>query len=265
MKKLLPLLCFLLLYFSCPLLYAQTPAAEYEGVYLIEEPKTALVLKKKGNGYYGYMINEQVKQKISGVLGEDVLNLTLSEGDDKTINYAGLDAAGNLLITDDNLNMVYFVRSDAKVNELLAEIEKQEEAPPSRQAKVREEKTAAAKTVPANIKGTISSKYANKKFLHMYTGNGLSEKWAYYLFDDGRFYYRNFTSYLSSDSYSSFSAVMSSDNAGIWRVEIINGTEYLNLNWNDGKTGQLRIRKEEIGYMLNNNKYYLVNHSEYEE
>jgi hypothetical protein len=105
-------------------------------------------------------------------------------------------------------------------------------------------------------KGKISTKYANKKFLHMYTGNGLSEKWAYYLYDDGRFYYKNFTTYMSNDSYSNFSSVMKSDDAGYWAVELINGVEYLNLNWNDGKVGQLKIQKMEVGYMLNNNKYF---------
>lgn len=265
MKRKILFLAILLVLLNNQVLRAQSTDPGYEGVYIIEEPKTVLVLKKKGNGYYGYMINDQMKQKITGVYGDDVLNLTLTEGEDKTINYAGLDAAGNLLITDDHLNMVYFIRSEVNTNELLSEIEKPETPPQTTVQQTKSETAPVAKAVTPNIKGKVSSKYANKKFLHMYTGNGLSEKWAYYLFEDGGFYYRNFTSYLSSDSYSSFSSVMASNDAGKWTVEMINGVEYLNLYWNDGKTGQLRIQKEEVGYRLNNNKYYLVNHREYED
>jgi len=249
---------------------AQSPSYAYEAVYIIEEAKTALVLKKKGAGFTGYFANETAAKKITGSFQEDVLTLVLAEGEDKTISYAALDEAGNLLVTDDNLNMAYFTRTDANVDEVMAGIEKKNDvsdgnvniiktAPVDEPAAVTE-----TKSVSKPAKGKVSAKYANKKFLHMYTGNGLSEKWAYYLFDDGRFYYKNFTTYLSSDSYSSFSSVMKSDDAGYWAVEVINGMEYLNLNWNDGKVGQLKIQKMEVGYMLNNNKYFLVGHSEYE-
>ncbi|MBK9399612.1 MAG: hypothetical protein IPN36_01785 [Bacteroidetes bacterium] len=249
---------------------AQSPSFTYEAVYIIEEAKTALILKKRGAGFIGYFANETEAKKITGAFQDDVLTLILAEGEDKTASYAALDEGGNLLITDDNLNMAYFTRTDANVDEVIAGIEKKQTTtesnsnaiqtnPVDEQPAVNEASSAAK---PA--KGKVSTKYANKKFLHMYTGNGLSEKWAYYLYDDGRFYYKNFTTYMSNDSYSNFSSVMKSDDAGYWAVELINGVEYLNLNWNDGKVGQLKIQKMEVGYMLNNNKYFLVGHSEYE-
>ncbi len=243
---------------------AQTTTAEYEAVYTLEEPKSVLVLKKKGNGYHGYIVNEESARKISGEFKDEVLLLTLAEGNDKTVSYAGLDETGNLLITDENLNMAYFIRSEVSVGDMLAEIEKArpDESAGDVQSTAKPAKEPAKNTVA--VKGKVLAKYANKKFLHMYTGNGLSEKWAYYLYDDGRFYYRNFTSYMSSDSYSNFSAVMDSDDAGRWAVEVINGAEYLNLYWNSGKTGQMKIQKAEIGYIMNNNKYYLVDHREAE-
>ncbi len=257
------------LLFSQPSI-AQSPSFTYEAVYIIEEAKTALILKKRGAGFIGYFANETEAKKITGAFQDDVLTLILAEGEDKTASYAALDEGGNLLITDDNLNMAYFTRTDANVDEVIAGIEKKQTTtesnsnaiqtnPVDEQPAVNEASSAAK---PA--KGKISTKYANKKFLHMYTGNGLSEKWAYYLYDDGRFYYKNFTTYMSNDSYSNFSSVMKSDDAGYWAVELINGVEYLNLNWNDGKVGQLKIQKMEVGYMLNNNKYFLVGHSEYE-
>lgn len=226
-----------------------------------------MVLIKSGKGYSGYLATDEQSKKITGSLKEEVLTLTLAEGNDKTESYAALDENGNLLVTDEQFNMVYFIRTEANVSEVIAGIEGTTAAATTKSAEEETSKTpaAAVKVAAAKpAKGRISAKYANKKFLHMYTGNGLSEKWAYYLFDNGQFYYRNFTTYHSDNAYSNFSTVMSSNDAGTWAVEVIQGVEYLNFNWNDGKTGQLRIQKAEVGYLLNNNKYYLVNHNEYE-
>lgn len=264
-KKFYLLLASFLLFFMVQG-FTQTVSKAYEGVFSMEEPKAILLLKQKGDAYYGYLTDGVRAQRITGAFQDEVLTLVLADGNDKTMSYAALDEAGNLLVTDDQLNMAYFIRAEANVNDLIAKIEQAENevAPAAADGSAADvsAKSPSAKSTSPSVKGKISPKYANKKFLHLYTGNGLSEKWAYYLFDDGRFYYRNFTSYSSSNSYSNFSAVMNSDDAGRWAVEIINGQEYLNLAWNDGKAGQLKIEKAEIGYLLNNNKYYLVGHEE---
>ncbi len=180
------------------------------------------------------------------------------EGPDKSANYLALDEAGNLWVTDEQLQVIYFTRSTESADELITTIEGQ-------QASAKEGVNAKIETPTSNKSNSMNmGKYANRKFLHLYTGNGLSEKWAYYLYDHGGFYFRSSNSYMSNNSYSDFSAVSSSNDAGKWNIETKAGVDYLVLSWNSGEQVSLKIQKAELGYLLNGVKYYLVGLDEYE-
>ncbi len=69
---------------------------------------------------------------------------------------------------------------------------------------------------------------------------------------------------MSNDAYTNFSAVESSNDAGKWNVETKEDIDYLVLNWNSGEQVSLKIQKAELGYLLNGEKYYLVDLEEFE-
>lgn len=230
----------------------------FEGVYYVEQPALLLVLQRNSVGYTGYLSDGQQLIPISGKTGEDQV-LTLEASINGVVNksYASRDAGGNLVMTDEQLNIVYFIRSAESVQEVMAGIRKAlaGEQPAATTTATR---SAAAAT------GKADSRFAGKKLLHLYTGNGMSEKWAYYLLADGHFAFRSQTSYLSGNAFSDFSAAAASSEGGTWSVQREGSAEYLFLNWNSGEKGKLQLKQTDGGYLLNNTRYFLVGLNEYE-
>ncbi|MBL7924741.1 MAG: hypothetical protein JNL88_11130 [Bacteroidia bacterium] len=264
MKKPILLLFLLLSLISfCYTSHAQESVA-FEGVYVVEDPPVLLVINKEKSGYAGFVSDGQKVIRMQVVRDKELLILRAAEGEDKTENYASADGAGNLVVTDDQLNMLYFIRSTEDPDLIYAQLEQGLQAAAGGDSEQPKTTASSGKVAEKTADGKIPAKYANRKFLHLYTGNGYSEKWAYYLFGDGRFYFRSNSSYLSNNAFNDFSAAMASDEAGRWAVENENGTEILRLSWNSGESGSLTIHKTEGGYLLNNTKYFLVGLDEYE-
>ncbi|MBK9639055.1 MAG: hypothetical protein IPO63_15155 [Bacteroidetes bacterium] len=230
----------------------------FEGVYTLENPQAVLVLKEMGDEFFGYVSDGQQVYKVIGEMNLDYLRLTMAEGPDRAINFLAIDENGNLMLTDEKLNVVYFTRSTDSVDELISSIEKQRtlEKETRKLGSVSQQKTSS--------KGNYFGQYANKKFLHIYEGNGNSERWAYYLYENGGFYFRSSESGLSNFNYSDFSLISSDLDAGQWKIEMKDDNEFLVLTWNSGQQVSLQIQKEEFGYLLNGVKYFLVSHEEYE-
>lgn len=230
----------------------------FEGVYLLENPQAVLVLKGNGDEFYGYISDGEHAYKIIGEMTADFLRLIKAEGTDRAVNYLALDENGNLMLTDEQLRVVYFTRSSESVDELITSIEKQRAAKKDTKTNKNSD---LSKGSPLGKNGEF---YANKKFLHIYTGNGNAAKWAYYLFANGGFYFKSSDSDLSSFSYSDFNLISSDLDAGKWTIEFKEGNEFLVLSWNSGQRLSLQIQKAEFGYLLNGVQYFLVGHEEYE-
>lgn len=258
MKRNLLLMLLLGFIAMCLPLHAQ----QFAGVYTLQEPLTVLILKSTKDGYKGFISDGQNALRIAGKTKDDVCVLRLAEGEDKTENYASLDGTGNLLVADVSLNSKYFIRSEVDPVVAYAEMDSLLKAVVGVQnASTNTEKSSAADS-PAAIYAT--ARYANKKFLHVFTGNGYSEKWAYYLFENGTFYFKSNASYLSGDTYTDFSAATASNEGGRWRIECKGQQEILVLNWNSGEQGRLLIQHTSGGYLLGKTKYFLVGLNEYE-
>lgn len=237
---------------------AQPSKLSFEGVYTLENPSAMLILKNVGDGFKGYISDGQNAYKVAGEMNTDYLRLTRVDDPEKLANYLALDEMGNLLMTDAQMQVIYFTRSTESADELIANIEMEQDS-------IKPELTGKSGIPGVTISNhTNRGKYANKKFLHLFTGNGLSEKWAYYLYDHGGFYFRSSNSFMSDDAYTNFSAVESSNDAGKWNVETKEGIDYLVLSWNSGEQVSLKIQKAELGYLLNGEKYYLVGLEEFE-
>lgn len=230
---------------------------KFNGVFSIQNPPVVLVLKSTGNAVTGYLADVNNAYRVEGVLsGEDVLTLNTSINGVINKSYASLDGVGNLVLTDEELNMIYFTRSVENVDSVIAEID---------QALKQMSGNTAEAIVPTSVTiDAAAKKYANKKFLHLYTGNGMTEKWAYYLFDDGRFYFRSEASYASGNAFNDFSAALSSKDAGTWQIKGNGNIEELHFRWNTGERRQLVITKTSKGYRLGNTDYFLVGLDEYE-
>jgi hypothetical protein len=253
MKSLISLLLIFLSMFNAP---AQS-TDKFNGVFSMQNPALVLVLKSTGNAVSGYLADVNNAYRVEGALsGEDVLTLNTLINGENNKSYASLDAAGNLLLTDDVLDMIYFTRSLENVDSVLAAIDQA--------LKQMAGSTADVDKKPATVMDAAAKKYANKKFLHLYTGNGMTEKWAYYLFDDGRFYFRSEASYASGNAFNDFSAALSSKDAGTWQIKGNGTSEELHLRWNTGEQRQLVITKTSKGYRLGNTDYFLVGLEEYE-
>ena len=97
----------------------------FEGVYTLENPQAVLVLKGKGDEFFGYISDGQHAYKVIGEMNLDFLRLTKDEGVDRAINFLALDENGNLMLTDEQLKVVYFTRSEESVDEVITSIEKQ--------------------------------------------------------------------------------------------------------------------------------------------
>lgn len=258
MKRNLLLMLLLGFIAMCLPLHAQ----QFAGVYMLQEPLTVLILKSTKAGYRGFISDGQKALRVAGKMKDDVCVLQLAEGEDKTENYARLDGSGNLFLADGSLNSMYFTRSDVDPVAAYAEIDSLLKAT----AGVQQSSANTAKSSAAGSPDFIfaTAQYANKKFLHVYTGNGFSEKWAYYLFDNGTFYFKSNASYLSGDAYADFSAATASNEGGRWTVECKGQQETLVLNWNSGEQGRLLIQHTSGGYLLGKTKYFLVGLNEYE-
>ncbi len=230
----------------------------FEGVYTLENPQAVLVLKEKGDEFFGYISDGLNTYRVIGEMNSDFLRLTKAEGTDRAINFLALDEMGNLMLTDEQLKVVYFTRSEESVDEVITSIEKQ------RGSEMDERTKSNLDLQIGSTIGKFLGQYANKKFLHIYDGSGYSAKWAYYLFDNGGFYFKSSDSGLSNFNYSDFSFIASDLDAGKWTIEIKEGNEFLVLTWNSGQQVSLQIQKVEFGYLLNGVKYFLVRHEEYE-
>lgn len=230
----------------------------FEGVYTLENPQVVLVLKEKGDEFYGFISDGQYAYKVIGEMNMDYLRLTKAEGADRAINILALDENGNLMLTDEQLKVVYFTRSSESVDEIINSIEKQKA--------LEKNESILVNSVQQKVSPTRKNlgQYANKKFLHIYDGSGYSAKWAYYLYDNGGFYFKSSDSGLSNFKYSDFSFIASDLDAGKWTIELKDGIEFLVLTWNSGQQVSLQIQKVEFGYLLNGVKYFLVRHEEYE-
>lgn len=253
MKKILFLI---VLAFQLKTGHAQSQGS-FQGVYYVEQPAVLLVLENRDVDYTGYLSDGQQVISLKGKAnGENVLELETVMNGVTTKSFASLDAAGNLLMADEQLNVLYFTRSEESVKKVMQGFEQVlKEATPQEKSTLSKERTTG---VGADVR------YADKKFLHLYTGNGYSEKWAYYLFGNGTFYYRSNSSYLSGNAFSDFSAATASNEGGTWSITSENGAEYLVLSWNSGESGKMQISKTKEGYYLNNTKYFLVGLDEYE-
>jgi hypothetical protein len=225
-------------------------AQSFEGLYSLQGAEATLVLKAQGDQYTGFMLAQGSKTALKGEVQLGILVLMLDNSDDKTMTYGAFDENGLLVLTDDHLNIAYFKKTGSADGEAaLAVSNKQTE-------------TVISPPTTGKL-SQAAGKYAGKKFLHMYTGNGYSEKWSYSLFADGSFLYQGDNSYLSNDASSSFSAAGQSRNSGTWNVSAANGIEYLDLLWSDGDKGRLQITRNSDGYLLNKTKYWLVGLNEY--
>lgn len=240
------LLCFIVMILSVYKLLAQS----FEGLYSLQGAEATLVLEAQGDQYTGYIQAQESKTALKGEVKLGILMLMLDNSEDKTMTYGAFDENGLLVLTDDHLNIAYFKKTGNADGEPVAS------------ANASSSGTASAPSPTAQL-SKAAGKYAGRKFLHMQTGNGYSEKWSYSLFADGSFLYQGDNSYLSNDASSSFSAVGQKRNNGSWNVSTSNGIEYLELFWSDGDKGRLQISRNSNGYLLNNTKYWLVGLNEY--
>jgi hypothetical protein len=238
--------------------HAQQGKLSFEGVYTLESPPALLILKSAEDGFIGYISDGNTAYKVKGENNSDYLRLTMVDSPDKAANYLALDELGNLWVTDDQLKVIYFTRSTELAEELITSIEKQQ------LSEKMEGKSKSGNSTIIKSSSTNSGKYANKKFLHLYADDIQSEKWAYYLFEHGGFYFKSSNSYMSKNAYTDLSTIFSSNDAGKWNIETRAGVDYLELSWNTGEHLSLQIKKAELGYLLNGVKYYLVGLDEYE-
>jgi hypothetical protein len=223
----------------------------FTGVFRMEgRSEYILSLKKAATAYRGYFGEIATAEKIQGNVKGDFMEVRFSEGEDSTVNYLFPDAAENLQLTDGVTTAVTFIRTTWDPDSFIKVMEM------NRGAGVKESKTP--------IPGSAASRYAGKKFLHLYTGNGYTEKWAYYLYTDGTFRFSGDNSYVSSDASTTFSGATATAESGTWDVVSANGAETLVLNWRDGTTKRMPILRNANGYDLNGTRYFLVGLTEYE-
>jgi hypothetical protein len=240
----------MLLFYSAS--YGQT--SSFEGVYLCDNPAAVLVLHATSAGISGFVSDGTTADKLSCTRQAELLVLLSIEHPENGSSYATLDQAGNIWITDNQLRVYYFTRSAESAKEVFEALEKV-------QLQMAGGSTPGAQR--AQGAHSYSGEYANKKFLHLYTGNGYTEKWAYYLYDTGIFIYRGSNSYLSGGYYD-FSAATSGNDAGTYIIDKQGNQDVLVLRWNNGNQTRLTITQNQQGYFLNNEKYFLVGLNEYE-
>lgn len=246
---LLPLFLMITLVTSFDSSFGQLNA--FEGVFVAEEPALVLAMRMQGNSMAAYITDGKTLEPLTCTWQNPILKLVASRQMSAAPSFAALDDAGNLWLTDEQFNVVYFIRNGESLDAVWNELETAYKA------------TATPTAKPESNQKTNTGSYANKKFLHLYTGNGYTEKWAYYLYDNGTFYFRSSSAYTSGGYYD-FSAATAGNDGGNYSIEKKSGQEYLTLNWNNGQQSSLRITKTDQGYLLNNEKYFLVGLNEYD-
>ncbi|MFN5621201.1 MAG: hypothetical protein ACK478_07855 [Flavobacteriales bacterium] len=238
-----------LLVYSCSNLLAQL--SNFQGVFVSQENSLVLALRLKNNTLSAYITDGNVLEQVTCTWQDPTLKMAYANNPSAGASFGALDEAGNLWVTDEQLNIVYFTRSSESIDAVWKELESAYNV------------STQTTTTPSAAKASNTGSYANKKFLHLYTGNGYTEKWAYYLYENGTFYFRSSSAY-SSGGYYDFSAATSGDDGGKYAIEKKSGQEYLTLFWNNGEQTSLRISKTDQGYLLNNEKYFLVGLNEYD-
>lgn len=223
----------------------------FEGVFVSEEPPLVLAIRMVDNGVSAYITDGSILEAITCTWQNPTLKMVAKNNPSAGASFASLDANSNVWVTDEQLNTVFFTRRDESIEAVWKELEAAYKG------------TSVNQTPSETNKSPQHHSYANKKFLHLYTGNGYTEKWAYYLYENGTFYFRSSSAY-SSGGYYDFSAATAGNDGGNYTIEKQSGQEYLTLHWNTGNQTKLRITKTDQGYLLDNEKYFLVGLNEYE-
>lgn len=221
-------------------------SSPYSGVFALEQdPQVLIILKRTDSLFTGMVGTATGHQEIGGRALDAALELHLIGGDDQSINYVYANEKDKLQVIDASFNSVFFLRTNYSVDSILYSWRLVPSLP------MKSEKTDSS---------NAGNTYSDRKFMHLYTGNGYSEKWAFYLYANGTFRYKGDASYTSSD----FSGVTAGDDHGTWTVQSVNGKDYLLLDWSSGVKKQLTIEKANDSYLLNGTKYFLVGLTEYE-
>lgn len=66
----------------------QNDKLAFEGVYTLDNPHAVLVLKGKGNEFFGYISDGEHANKVIGEMNMDYLRLTIAEGVDRAIAFS---------------------------------------------------------------------------------------------------------------------------------------------------------------------------------
>lgn len=100
-------------------------------------------------------------------------------------------------------------------------------------------------------------RFAGKRLLYLYTGNGYSEKWHYDLCSDGTYAYADDASYTSGGN---FSAVTANNATGTWRVISRENAVFLLLNSKQNGNREFRLDKRQAAneVALNNKRYFVT-------
>lgn len=232
--------------------------SKYEGLYVMYEPTMAIVMiaPHGTSTVKGFITDGATAEAFSATESNGALVILTKENGVTSKTFVSVFDDGHIELFDEMGNTLIFTRTEESAQAAYQEIENA--------LAVMNTENSKTTTAPAtqNTPGN-SSLYADKKFLHLYTGNGYTEKWAYYLYGNGRFYYRSGSSYMSGGYYD-FSAATSGEDGGTYKIVKQGSKEYLYLAWNDGNNTQLLITKTNDGYLLDDVKYYLVGHNEYE-
>jgi hypothetical protein len=98
---------------------------------------------------------------------------------------------------------------------------------------------------------------AGKQLLYLKTANGMSDKWSYDLCSNGNFIYKSQTSYLSNSYSDAFTANLSNNETGIWKIVSKGQQAYLVLSFQDGSTSEFALSYEGEALYLNQRKYFI--------
>ncbi|MFM2135756.1 MAG: hypothetical protein RL021_1156 [Bacteroidota bacterium] len=233
-----------------PSISSALPDTLYTGAYELDgQDGFYIVLKKSGSGYVGFTGTSEKAAAIRGAVKGPMMEVQFTEGEDSTINYVVINEKNNLQLSDGMFTFFIFKRTLMNADSLYDRFSE------------KNNKSSPLKTSTLNSNAAY---YAGKKFLHLKTGNGYSEKWAYYLFEDGSFRFKGDNSYVNSNASENFSGATATEDTGKWDVLIENDGEYLILNWTNGQKKRMRLMKTSVGYELNGTPYFLVGLTDYE-
>ncbi len=131
----------------------------FEGVYVSEEPALVLAMRMQGNSMAAYITDGNTLAPLTCTWQNATLKLVASQQASAAPSFATLDDAGNLWLTDEQFNVVYFIRNGESLDAVWKELETAYKAT-----------TASKQESPQTAN---AGSYANKKFLHLYTGRWL--------------------------------------------------------------------------------------------